>query len=249
MKKVLLVFLMLFAVIYPISVDAATVDFSGYYCDAKQDLGDGTFYMTCHIVVTSTKEINKVEGTLILRNVTLESIKTNDDWTSNNGLSSEVSFTAASGHTGTYTVADLVFTGDLSAEECEASFMPDVADYIEPEEPQDFVCMIVDDVYYGENGTAVSEEEYMEQCCNYTCTIVDDKYYFNSKGQSVTYDEMMEDCSTTEVVVEPEVPTDDGLVENPQTGFNYGYIMLPIGIVSIIVIVKVARKNTKIYKI
>ena len=61
MKKVLLVFLMLFAVIYPISVDAATVDFSGYYCDAKQDLGDGTFYMTCHIVVTSTKEINKVE--------------------------------------------------------------------------------------------------------------------------------------------------------------------------------------------
>ena len=188
MKKVLLVFLMLFAIIYPISVDAATVDFSGYYCDAKQDLGDGTFYMTCHIVVTSTTEVNRVEGTLILRNVTLESIKTNDDWTSNNGLSTEVSFTAASGHTGTYTVADLVFT-------------------------------------------------------------VDDKYYFNSKGQSVTYDEMMEDCSTTEVVVEPEVPTDDGLVENPQTGFNYGYIMLPIGIVSIIVIVKVARKNTKIYKI
>ena len=114
---------------------------------------------------------------------------------------------------------------------------------------EDFVCMIVDDVYYGENGTVVSEEEYMEQCCNYTCTIVDDKYYFDSKGQSVTYDEMMEDCSTTEVVVEPEVPTDDGLVENPQTGFNYGYIMLPIGIVSIIVIVKVAKKNTKIYKI
>ena len=112
-----------------------------------------------------------------------------------------------------------------------------------------FFVMVVPNCDYGENGTAVSEEEYMEQCCNYTCTIVDDKYYFDSKGQSVTYDEMMEDCSTTEVVVEPEVPTDNGLVENPQTGFNYGYIMLPIGIVSIIVIVKVARKNTKIYKI
>ena len=81
------------------------------------------------------------------------------------------------------------------------------------------------------------------------------KHITNEHGEKVPildiydFDEMIEDCSTTGVVEEPEVPTDDGLVENPQTGFNYGYIMLPIGIISIIVIVKVAKKNTKIYKI
>ena len=71
MKKILLVFLMALAVICPVNVNAASVDFSGYYCDSKQDLGDGTFYMTCHIVVTSTQDINKVSVELILKNVTL----------------------------------------------------------------------------------------------------------------------------------------------------------------------------------
>ena len=240
MRKLFLVFLMVVAVFAPISVNAA-VDFTGYYCDPKQDLGDGTFYMTCHIVVTSTEEINQVSGQLILTNVILESIKTYDDWTSNNGLSSNVEFTASSGHTGTYTVADLLFTGDLSAEECEASFMPDSAIY---EEPEIHVCKIVDGTYYGEDGTVVTEEEYYEQCCNYTCTIIDDKYYFDSNGNSVTYEEMVEDCGETDIVVDPEEP-----IDNPQTGINYGYILLPIGIISIIVIIKVAKKNTKIYKI
>jgi hypothetical protein len=48
---------------------------------------------------------------------------------------------------------------------------------------------------------------------------------------------MLNDCSTTETIV------------NPSTGIDYGYILLPIGIVSIIAIVKFAKKNTKIYKI
>ena len=240
MRKLFLVFLMAIIIFAPVRVDAA-IDFTGYYCDPKQDLGDGTFYMTCHIVVTSTEEINQVSGQLILTNVTLESIKTYDDWTSNNGLSSNVEFTASSGHTGTYTVADLLFTGDLSDEECEASFMPDSAIY---EEPESHVCMIVDGVYYGEGGSVVTEEEYYEQCCNYTCTIIDDKYYFDSNGNSVTYEEMLEDCGKTDIVVDPEEP-----VDNPQTGINYGYIILPIGIISIIAILKIAKKNTKIYKI
>ena len=240
MRKLLLIFLCVLAVFAPIKA-SATVNFNGYYCDPKQDLGDGTFYMTCHIVVTSDEEVNKVTGTLILKNVVLESIKTYDDWTSNNGLSTSVSFTADSGHTGTYTIADLVYTGDLSDTECEASFMPDAADY---EEPQDYVCMILDGTYYGEDGTVVTEEEYYEQCCNYTCTIIDDKYYFDSNGNSVTYEEFLEDCSNTGGNVDPDEP-----IDNPQTGINYGYIMLPIGIISIIVIIKVAKKNTKIYKI
>lgn len=249
MKKILFVFLMVVAIIMPANVNAA-VDFTGYYCDSKQDLGDGTFYMTCHIVVTSTQEINHVKGQLVLTNVTLESIKTYDDWTSNNGLSSSVDFSATSGHTGTYTLADLLFTGDLSAEKCEASFMPDSAVYEEPdeptqpEEPENHVCMIVDGIYYGEGGNVVTEEEYYEQCCNYTCTIIDDKYYFDSNGNSVTYDEMIEDCSETDITVDPEEP-----VDNPQTGIDYGYILLPIGIISIIAIVKISKKNTKIYKI
>ena len=52
----------------------AAVNFNGYYCSSKHDLGDGTFYMTCYIVVTSDEEINQVNGTLILTNVNLESI-------------------------------------------------------------------------------------------------------------------------------------------------------------------------------
>ena len=116
MKKFIFIFLCILAIIVPMNVHAA-IDFTGYYCDPKQNLGDGTFYMTCHIVVTSDQDINQVTGTLILKNVTLESIKTYDDWTSNNGLSTEVNFTADSGHSGTFTIADLVYTGDLSDKE------------------------------------------------------------------------------------------------------------------------------------
>ena len=240
MRKILLVVLCVLTMVVPINVNAA-VDFNGYYCSSKHDLGDGTFYMTCYIVVTSDEEINQVDGSLILTNVNLESIKTYDDWTSNNGLSTEVSFTADTGHSGTFTIAELVYTGNMSDTECEASFMPNGASY---EEPQNYVCMILDGTYYGENGNKVTEEEYYEQCCNYTCTVIDNKYYFDSNGNSVTYEEFVEDCSNTDIVVDPDEP-----IDNPQTGFNYGYIMIPIGIISIIVILKFAKKNTKIYKI
>ena len=98
------------------------------------------------------------------------------------------------------------------------------------------VCAIVDDIYYGKNGNVVDEVTYFEECCDYVCTVVDNKYYFNSKGESVTYEAMLEDCKTTEVV-------------NPQTGINFGYILLPIGILSIIGIINFSKKNTKIYKI
>jgi len=98
------------------------------------------------------------------------------------------------------------------------------------------VCAIVDDIYYGKNGNVVDEVTYFEECCDYVCTVVDNKYYFNSKGESVTYEAMLDDCKTTEVV-------------NPQTGINFGYILLPIGILSIIGIINFSKKNTKIYKI
>ena len=146
MRKILLVVLCVLTMVVPINVNAA-VDFNGYYCSSKHDLGDGTFYMTCYIVVTSDEEINQVDGSLILTNVNLESIKTYDDWTSNNGLSTEVSFTADTGHSGTFTIAELVYTGNMSDTECEASFMPNGASY---EEPQNYVCMILDGIYYGE---------------------------------------------------------------------------------------------------
>ncbi len=234
MKKLFLLLFMLGVIVNPINT-YATVDFTGYYCDSKKPLGDGTFYMTCHIAVDSTEDVKQVKGDLILTNVTLESIKTYDDWESLNGLSSHVEFVSSNGHIGTYTVAELLFTGDLSDEECEASFVPVY------EETVDRVCMIIDGTYYGENGTIVSEEKYYEECCDYVCTIVDDQYYFDSKGNSVTYEKMIEDCGDTVVSEE--------FVENPQTGINYGYIILPIGIISIIVILKIAKKNTKIYKI
>lgn len=233
MKKIFILLVVICACIMPLNVEAKSYDYSGYYCDPKQALDDGTFYMTCHIVVKTDFDVNHIEGNLILRNVKLESIKTSSDWVNNNGLSDRVSFTSASSHKGTFSVADLVFTGDLSDEECEASFEPVITD---EEKPEVKVCAIIDDEYYGKNGEKVDEVTYYEECCDYVCTVVDNKYYFNSKGESVSYDEMIADCSTVEV-------------ENPGTGINYGYIILPLGIGSIIAIIKFAKKNTKIYKI
>lgn len=232
MKKILLIIACLLTII-PSVASAKSYNFGGYYCDPKQDMGDGTFYMTCHILATTDFEVNHIEGELILRNVKLESIKTNSDWVNNNGLSSNVKFTSATSHKGSFAIADLIFTGNNSDTECEASFAPKVVD----KETANYVCAIVDDEYYGKNGTKVTEEKYYEECCNYTCTVVDNKYYFDSKGKSVSYDKFMEDCSTTTTVT------------NPQTGINSGYIIIPIGIISIIAIIKFAKKNTKIYKI
>ena len=232
MRKFLLVLLTICTVLIPNIVEAKSYNFSGYYCDEKKALDDGTFYMTCHILATTDFEVNHIKGTLILKNVKLESIKTSSDWVNNNGLSTDVDFTSKDTHKGSFSVADLVFTGNLSDEECEASFMPTLAELNSINK----VCAIVDNEYYGKDGNVVSEERYYEECCNYTCTVVDNKYYFDKDGNSVTYDEMLEDCSTTEIV-------------NPQTGINYGYILLPLGIISIIGIIKFSKKNTKIYKI
>jgi len=231
MKKILLIIACLLTII-PSVASAKSYNFN-YYCDSKKDMGDGTFYMTCHILATTDFDVNHIEGELILKNVKLESIKTNSDWVNNNGLSSNVKFTAASSHKGSFAIADLIFTGNNSDTECEASFAPKIID----KETTNYVCAIVDDEYYGKNGTKVSEEKYYEECCNYTCTIVDNKFYFDSKGNSVSYDKFMDDCSTNTII------------KNPQTGINYGYIVLPIGIISIIAIIKFAKKNSKIYKI
>lgn len=230
MKKFLLFLLILSAIILPTSAYAKSYNFGGYYCDEKKALDNDTFYMTCHIVVTTDFEVNHIQGNLILKNVILESIKTNSDWISNNGLSLNVDFTSTLGHSGSFSVADLVFTGNLHDEECEASFEPIIAE----EASNNPVCAIVDNEYFGKNGVVVNEETYYEECCDYVCTVVDNKYYFNSNGESVTYDEMLNDCNNAEIV---------------ETGINYGYIILPIGILSIIGIVKFAKKNTKIYKI
>ncbi len=252
MKKFLFGLLAMLAIVIPGGVQAKSYSFGGYYCDSKQPVGDGTFYMTCHIVAKTDFDVNHITGTLILKNVTLQSIKTKDDWVSNNGLSSNVDFTADSKHNGEFAVADLVFTGNLSATECETSFMPDKAEETTPStptptpdpEPQKYTCAKVDDEFYGSNGTKVTEERYMEECCQYKCTIVDNKYYFNASGKSVSYDKFLEDCSTSTVV-----PNDPTLPDNPRTGFNYGYIIVPIGILSIVGIKRFAKKNTKIYKI
>ena len=214
----------------PYEVQAKSYNFGGYYCDSKKDMNDGTFMLTCHILATTDFEINHIEGSLILRNVVLKEIKTSGDWVSNNGLSSEVSFTSKSNHIGSFTVADLIFTGNMSDIDCEASFMPKIAD----KKTDSFVCAIVDNKYYGKAGNIVSEVSYYEECGNYACTVIDNKYYFNKSGKSVSYAEFMADCSVT---------------SSPNTGFNYGYIVLPLGMVSLLGINKFVKKNTKIFKI
>lgn len=237
MKKILSILILLTVLLLPNTVNAASYRFN-YSCDAKQPLNDGTFYMTCHLLLNSDMELNHVKGSLQLKNVKLESIKTNSDWTNLNGLNSKVEFTSASTHKGSFSVADFIFTGNLSDTECEASFIAELAEKTPDKTPTPVTkaCAIVDDVYYGKNGNVVTEEKYYEECENYVCTVVNNKYYFNSNGKSVTYDEMLNDCSTH-------------TVNNPQTGIDYGYIILPLGIISIIAIVRVSKKNQKIYKI
>ena len=232
MKKIISILICIVAVLSPLTVSAKSYNFGGYYCDAKQPNGDGTFTLTCHIIATTDFEINHIEGSLILKNVTLKSIKTSNDWVSNNGLSSSVDFSAKTTHKGTFNVADLTFVGNLSDTECEASFNPKLAELVIPKEEK-HVCVMLDDKYYGKNGEIINEEKYYEDCCNYACTVVDNKYYFNSTGKSVSYDAMLEDCKTV----------------NPQTGIDYGLMMLPFGILAMFIISKFAKKNTKIYKI
>lgn len=232
MKKIFSIILLLTIMLIPNTVKADSYRIN-YYCDAKQSLNDGTFYMTCHLLINSDMDINHVKGSLLLKNVKLESIKTSSDWSSLNGLNSNVEFKSNTTHKGSFSVADFVFTGNLSDKECEASF---IAEKIENSKPTPKVCAVVDDVYYGKNGNVVTEEKYYEECENYICTVVNNKYYFNSKGESVTYDVMLNDCSTH-------------TISNPQTGVDYGYIILPLGIGSIIAIIRFAKKNQKIYKI
>lgn len=235
MKKVLGIIIMLVILLTPSIAKADSYRFN-YYCDSKQPLNNNTFSMTCHLLIKSDMELNHVKGSLLLKNVKLESIKTSSDWRSLNGLDNDVEFKSSTTHNGSFSVADFVFTGNLSDKECEASFIAELAEKEKEPTPSTKVCAIVDDVYYGKNGNTVTEEKYYEECENYICTVVNNKYYFNSKGQSVTYDEMMQDCSSY-------------TVKNPSTGINSGYIMLPIGIISLVGIVIFSKKNQKIYKI
>ncbi len=231
MKKLLLGIIFLSIILLPTNiVQAKSYNFGGYYCDAKKDLGDGTFSLTCHILATTDFNVNHIEGTLILKNVKLQEIRTHNDWVSNNGLSSNVSFTSSKSYNGSFSVADLIFTGNNSDTECEASFMPTLAE----EKNDNHVCAVVDNIYYGKDGSIVSESKYYEDCYNYVCTVIDNKYYFDNTGKSVDYNEFMQKCSTT---------------ESPNTGINYGFIILPIGLLSLIGITKFVKKNTKIYKI
>ena len=233
MKKVLVILLVLFSLVLPIKVEAKSYSFGGYYCDKKQAIDDKTFYLTCHIVASTDFPINHIKGNLILKNVTLVDIRTNGDWVNNNGTSLNVDFTAKTTHQGTFTVADLIYTGNLADTECEASFEPVIAEEVNLNP----VCAIVDNEYFGKDGSKITEEKYYEDCCNYVCKVVNNKYYFDSKGKSVDYNTFINDCSN------------NNIPDSPQTGVDYGYIILPIGILSIIGIIRFTRKNSKIYKI
>lgn len=232
MKKILRVLFILGIFLIP-NVAHASSYHVNYYCDAKQPVDDDTFKMTCHLQINTDMDLNHVKGSLILKNVTLESIKTNNDWVNKNGLSTNIELKSTTTHTGSFSVADFTFTGNRNDTECEASYVSEIVEKIKEEKQ---VCAIVDDKYYGKNGSIVNEETYYEECCNYVCTVVDNKYYFNATGKSVSYDEMLEDCKTHSIT-------------NPSTGIDYGYIILPIGIISIVAIIRFAKKNTKIYKI
>jgi len=242
MKKILSIIISLGIFLIPNMAFAKTYNFSGYYCDNKEAIDDETFSMTCHIVATTDFEVNHIMGSLILKNVELSSIKTSSDWKSNNGTSINVDFTSTKTHSGSFNVADLIFTGKLSDTNCEASFMPDLVEKITEKV---YVCAIIDNEYYGKKGIVVDEVTYYEECCDYACTVVDNKYYFDSNGKSVTYEQMLNDCSEEQTITETITET----TVSPQTGLNYGYIILPLGIVSIMAIVKFTHKKSKIYKI
>ena len=64
MKRIFLILLCLSALVIPTKTEAKSFDFSGYYCDSKQSQNDGTFLLTCHIVVKTDYNINHVAGKL-----------------------------------------------------------------------------------------------------------------------------------------------------------------------------------------
>ena len=56
MKKIFFVLLSICFIFLPIRVHAKTLSFEGYYCDPKQDLGDGTFYIMVKMVMLLAKK-------------------------------------------------------------------------------------------------------------------------------------------------------------------------------------------------
>ena len=57
MKKIIIFLVCLIGTLIPGMAYAKSYSFN-YYCDPKQPLDDGTFYMTCHIALQTDYELN-----------------------------------------------------------------------------------------------------------------------------------------------------------------------------------------------
>lgn len=123
-------------------------------------------------------------------------------------------------------------------------------------------CEIIDNEYFDINGNIVTEKEYNKSCGKYTCVIVDNEYY-NSEGKVVSEKEYNKDCGKYScVIVDDEYYDEAGnlvdketwetlctIPENPTTGSESVIISIILGVITLIIITIVSKRNTKIYKI
>ena len=93
-------------------------------------------------------------------------------------------------------------------------------------------CEIIDDVYYGRDGSEITALEYQKTCQKNYCVALEDGTYYDRDGNIVSKDEYNKSCQV--------------VVENPQTGGNHLPIFLIILLlVSGIGIYLYVKKNSK----
>jgi len=113
----------------------------------------------------------------------------------------------------------------LSIEFIETDVVKDLLDHTD--------CTIVDGEHYNSEGKVVTEKEYNKDCGKYSCVIVDDEYY-DETGKLVDKETWEEICT---------------IPENPTTGSESVIAATVIGLTTLIIIIIITKKNTKIYKI
>ncbi len=174
MKKILSLIVLGCLLVMPMSAKAAISFQNGFKCDKKVYETDGSATMTCYISAnaTSGSTLSQFTGTLQLENLTVKSITPASNWMDySNGNS--LSMRTTQGMTGEFQIATIVFTVNDVAKQCRAVLVPCYDENgefkgcdseVTVEETKSCYTDTANGVYYGKDGSVVTEEVYNSEC-------------------------------------------------------------------------------------